>query len=171
MIVCAGAMEQFSFAKSIGIGLVQTAINLTKILIEQKPEEIVFIGSFGLYKDGKIGDIIQTSQACNIEISSLLNCSYSPLLSELAKGEIVINSSNYITTSEVLANTLFQRGVWGENMEVFSVFEVAKKFEIKAKAVLVATNYCNEFAHQDFIKNHKFAMNELIKYLENERII
>ena len=32
MIVCAGSVESFKFAVSIGIGLVESAINLTKIL-------------------------------------------------------------------------------------------------------------------------------------------
>ena len=33
LIVCAGEMESFQFATTIGIGMVEPAINLTKILL------------------------------------------------------------------------------------------------------------------------------------------
>ena len=36
LIVCAGAMESFEFATTIGIGMIEPAINLTKILLNLK---------------------------------------------------------------------------------------------------------------------------------------
>ena len=69
MYICAGEIEQFSFAKAVGIGLVDVAINLTKLCLEQKPQEIIFVGTAGSYGDKKIFDIIQTNSATHIYIS------------------------------------------------------------------------------------------------------
>jgi len=40
-------------------------------------------------------------------------------------------------------------------MEFFSILSVAKEFEIPVAGIFVITNYTNENAHEDFIKNHK----------------
>lgn len=37
-------------------------------------------------------------------------------------------------------------------MEAFSVLSVAKNLNIDAECILCATNFCNENAHEDFIK-------------------
>ncbi len=57
MFVCAGKSESFEFATPIGIGLVDSAINLTKICIEKSPDSIIFIGTAGSYGRLKIFDI------------------------------------------------------------------------------------------------------------------
>lgn len=49
LIVCAGKSENFSFAKSIGVGLVEASIGLSELVLAQKPEKIIFIGTCGLY--------------------------------------------------------------------------------------------------------------------------
>ena len=56
-------------------------------------------------------------------------------------------------------------------MEFFSVLSVAKEFEIPAFGIFVVTNYTDSNAHEDFVKNHKSAMEKLIKYLEEKNII
>lgn len=64
LIVCAGKNEDFSFAKSIGVGLVEASAGLCELLFKfnvlgagtNKPDRIIFIGTCGLYqKDGKKG--------------------------------------------------------------------------------------------------------------------
>ena len=55
MIICAGwKTENFPFAKAIGIGLIESAINLTRICLEFQPKELIFIGTCGLYERGEI---------------------------------------------------------------------------------------------------------------------
>jgi nucleoside phosphorylase len=39
-------------------------------------------------------------------------------------------------------------------MEFFSVLRIAQEFDIPAGGVFCVTNYCNEDAHADFLKNH-----------------
>ena len=144
-------------------------------ILNALPSEIIFIGSAGLYKDGEVFEIYESSVAANIEISSLEHKSYSPIESEIAsvvpRGTCKVNSSNFITTDRNLAHELFARGYFLENMEFFAVLKVAQKFQIPAYGIFVATNFCDENAHEDFIKNHEQAKKELEKYLKQKEII
>ena len=139
------------------------------------PSEIIYVGSAGLYKEGEIFEIYESSVAVNIEISSLENRSYSPIewkiASSVPRGTCKVNSSNFITTDQNLAHKLFARGYFLENMEFFAVLKVAQKFQIPAYGIFVATNFCDENAHADFLKNHEQAKKELEKYLKQREII
>ena len=152
----------------------KTSQNPDKIL-DALPSEIIFVGSAGLYKDGQIFEIYESSAAANIEISSLENKSYSPIEGEIAsvvpRGTCKVNSSNFITTDQNLAHELFARGYFLENMEFFAVLKVAQKFQIPAYGIFVATNFCSKNAHANFIKNHEQAKKELEKYLKQKEII
>ena len=59
MIVCAGDIEQFSFAVPIGVGLVNSAINLTRLCIMNPPEFLLFVGSAGSYGNKNIFDLVE----------------------------------------------------------------------------------------------------------------
>nr|WP_314468318.1 purine-nucleoside phosphorylase [uncultured Campylobacter sp.] len=152
----------------------KTSQNPDKIL-NALPSEIIFIGSAGLYKDGEVFEIYESSVAANIEISSLENKSYSPIEGEIAsvvpRGTCKVNSSNFITADQNLAHELFNRGYFLENMEFFAVLKVAQKFQIPAYGIFVATNFCDKNAHADFIKNHEQAKKELENYLKQKEII
>lgn len=169
MIFCAGSCEIFEFARPIGIGLVSSAINLTKhIIIDKNIKEIVFIGTCGLYKNGKILNIYESKNATNIEISKILKYSYSPIddISYVSRETNTVNSSNYITTNKYLAHQLFDIGLFMENMEFYSVAKVAQNFNLPFKGIFCATNFCNEYAHEDFKKNHKKAVEILNSYMK-----
>ena len=144
-------------------------------ILNALPSEIIFVGSAGLYKDGEVFKIYESSVAANIEISSLEHKSYSPIESEIAsvvpRGTCKVNSSNFITTDRNLAHELFDRGYFLENMEFFAVLKVAQKFQIPAYGIFVATNFCDKNAHADFIRNHEQAKKELEKYLKQKEII
>nr|WP_315059638.1 purine-nucleoside phosphorylase [uncultured Campylobacter sp.] len=144
-------------------------------ILNALPSEIIFVGSAGLYKDGEVFKVYESSAAANIEISSLENKSYSPIESKIAsvvpRGTCKVNSLNFITTDQNLAHKLFDRGYFLENMEFFAVLKVAQKFQIPAYGIFVATNFCDKNAHADFIKNHEQAKKELEKYLKQKEII
>ena len=177
MIVSAGKQESFSFTKAIGVGLVESAMNLTKICLFNRPEFILFIGSAGSYGNHNIFDIVESKNSSNIELSFLQNFAYTPIDNAvridtaLTNSEVIVNSSNYISTNQTLSKEFLQYNVELENMEFFSVLSVAKEFEIPAFGIFIVTNYTNANAHSDFIKNHKEAMNRLVKYLEDKNII
>jgi nucleoside phosphorylase len=177
MIVCAGKSESFSFATTIGVGLIESAMNLTRLCMFDKPDYIIFIGSAGSYADHEIFDIVESSSAANLELSFLENNSFTPIDNVLKceepkfKSDTIVNSSNYITTNEKLGKEYLQYGIAIENMEFYSVVKIAKEFEIDVKGIFVITNKTNQNAHQDFISNHNKAMDKLIDYLEEKKMI
>ncbi len=177
MIVSAGNNETFPFAIPIGVGLIDSAINLTRLCLFDKPNYILFIGSAGSYGKYNIFDIVESSTASNIEIGFLNDDCYTPIDNVLKseniklKNETIVNSSNYISTNFELSNQFNEFGIGIENMEFFSVVKVAKEFDIDVKGIFIVTNYTNESAHNDFVKNHNIAMDKLISYLEDRKII
>ena len=166
--------ERLNLIDSPVLKSAKSSQNPDKIL-SALPSEIIFIGSAGLYKDGEVFEIYESSVAANIEISSLENKSYSPIEGEIAsvvpRGTCKVNSSNFITADQNLAHELFNRGYFLENMEFFAVLKVAQKFQIPAYGIFVATNFCDKNAHADFIKNHEQAKKELENYLKQKEII
>lgn len=177
MIICAGRNETFPFAQPMGVGLVESAINLTRQCLFNKPDYLLFIGSAGSYGEHKIFDIIESKRASNIELAFLRDEAYTPLDNVLesenkfARNDTIINSSNYISTNEELTKKFNAYGVGAENMEFYSVLSVAKEFEIPVAGIFVITNFTNKNAHEDFMKNHKVAMEKLTNYLLEKNII
>ncbi len=79
MILCAGNNETFDFATPIGVGLIDSAMSLTRICLTQKPEFLLFVGSAGSYGEHKIHDIIESKTAANIELGFLDKNAYTPI--------------------------------------------------------------------------------------------
>lgn len=172
MIICAGNNETFDFATPIGVGLIESAMNLTRLCLFDKPEFLLFIGSAGSYGEANIFDIIESKTASNIELGFLNSDAYTPLdnvisANETNKKDIIVNSSNYISTNEELTKKFLKLGIGIENMEFFSVLKIAQEFGIPAGGVFCITNYTNKNAHEDFIKNHKEAKKLLSEHVKN----
>jgi nucleoside phosphorylase len=164
MIVCAGRNETFNFAHPIGVGLIESTINLTRLALFDKPDFLLFIGSAGSYGKHKIFDIVTSKTASNIELGFLDNKCYTPLENVISSEENqnvpretlnIVNSSNYITTNSVSSKKFLTLGLELENMEFFALLSVAKEFDIPVAGIFVVTNYCDTNAHKDFIKNHE----------------
>lgn len=173
MIICAGEKEQFPFAVPMGIGLIDVAMNLTQYCMVRRPEFILFVGTAGSYGKHKLFDIIESESAANIENSFFNAGSYSPInnmlvVDEDVSRETIVNSSNFITTDIRLGKAYLEKGIGLENMEFYAILKVAQKFRIPAGGIFIITNYCDEYAHQDFIKNHQEAMQRLTQYIEKQ---
>ncbi|MDY0326703.1 MAG: purine-nucleoside phosphorylase [Arcobacteraceae bacterium] len=177
MIISAGKQETFPFATPIGVGLIESAINLTRIALFDKPDFLVFVGSAGSYGNYKIFDIVESVTASNIELSLWQNFSYTPLDNVLrvdnikVNSNVIVNSSNYISTNQELCKNFTKNGIDIENMEFYSVLQVAKEFDIPCMGIFIVTNYCDQSAHKDFIANHSEAMDKLVVYLEEKKLI
>jgi nucleoside phosphorylase len=177
VILCAGRNESFKFAQPIGVGLVESALNLTRICLLDKPEDLLFIGSAGSYGEHKIFDIVESKRASNIELAFLNDDAYTPLdnvlesQNTLCKNDTIVNSSNYISTNKELCSNFKNYGAGIENMEFFSILQVAKEFEIPVAGIFIVTNYTDKNAHEDFVTNHKEAMEKLTMYLHEKNII
>lgn len=174
MILCAGNNETFSFAQPMGVGLIETAMNLTRLCLFDKPEFLLFVGSAGSYGAHKIFDIIESKTASNIELSFLSNDAYTPLDNVVStnsthKKDVIVNSSNYISTNKELTKKFLNLGIGLENMEFFAVLKVAQEFNIPAGGVFCITNYTNKNAHEEFMANHERAK-ELLSLHVKKRI-
>jgi len=170
MIICAGNNETFEFATPMGVGLIEMSINLTRLCLFDKPEFLLFVGSAGSYGRAKIFDIVESKTASNIELAFLSNDAYTPLDNVIStnieqKKELIVNSSNYISTNQELTKKFLDFNVGIENMEFFAVLKIAQEFNIPAGGVFCITNYTNKDAHKDFIKNHTKAKELLTKHI------
>ena len=171
MIICAGNNENFSFATPMGVGLIETAMNITRLCLFDKPEFLLFVGTAGSYGKNKIFDIVESKTAANIELGFLTNDAYTPLENVVStniteKKDVIVNSSNYISTNPELTKKFLNFGIGLENMEFFSVLKVAQEFNIPAGGVFCITNYTNKEDHNDFVKNHKKAKELLEKHVQ-----
>ncbi len=171
MIICAGNNETFPFAQPTGVGLIETAMHLTRLCLFDKPEFLLFVGSAGSYGNHNIFDIVESKTASNIELAFLNNDAYTPLDNVIStnttnKKEVIVNSSNYISTCQELTKKFLKLGVEIENMEFFAVLKVAEEFDIPAGGVFCITNYTNKDAHSDFLKNHAKAKELLSRHVE-----
>jgi len=171
MIICAGNNETFDFATPTGVGLIETAMNVTRLCLFDKPEFLLFVGTAGSYGEKKIFDIVESKTAANIELAFLQNKAYTPLDNVVSTNiagtkEVIVNSSNYITTDPELAKGFLRLGVGIENMEFFAVLRIAQEFGIPAGGVFCVTNACNADAHRDFLANHEKAKALLSKHVK-----
>jgi nucleoside phosphorylase len=184
MILCAGNGETFPFALPIGVGMCESAVNLTRTVLMNVPEFLLFVGSAGSYGSYGIFDIVESKAASQIELSYLMKKSYTPLqnnvivsdenvsretpLAKLANADrpVIVNSSNYITTDPEWAGRFNRLGIGLENMEFYAVMQVAQQFNIPCGGVFVVTNYCDERAHEDFLAHHREAMARLTDHLK-----
>ncbi|MBN2824896.1 MAG: purine-nucleoside phosphorylase [Campylobacterales bacterium] len=171
MIICAGNNESFDFATPVGVGMIDAAINLTRICLMNPPEFILFVGTAGSYGEKEIFDIIESKSATHIENSFFNAGAYTPIdnvisTAEDMESEVLVNSSNYITTDRTLARNYLAHNIGIENMEFFAIAKVAKEFDIPMGGVFIVTNYCNANAHEDFKANHAQAMRKLSEYMK-----
>ena len=176
MIVCAGNNETFEFAIPIGVGLIDSAINLTELIIKERPDSLLFVGSAGSYGTYEPFDIVESTSAANIEHGFIKKSAYTPIDNNIKhyhdnvsrETSIMINCSNYITSDSDVAKEMQEMDLELENMEFFSILKVAQHFNIPAYGIFIVTNYCDEDAHQQFIKNHNKAKALLTEYIKEK---
>jgi len=176
IVISSGNNEVFDFAIPVGVGLINSAINLTRICLFDKPDFLIFVGTAGSYGRKKIFDIIESKSASNIENCFVEKKCYTPLdnVISFAKDvsrETIVNSSNYITTDEEKAKKYLKLNIEIENMEFYSIMSVAKEFEIPTFGIFTVTNYCHKEAHKEYLSNIKKAKELLIEYLTQKNII
>lgn len=188
MFVCAGRGEEFEFAQSIGVGLIESAISLTQICRVNSPKSLVFVGSAGSYDFSlPLLDLYLSEEAFQIESSFVFSKSYTPIamhekISSCVSCETIekirfsplsqaiVNSSNYITIDPLMAQEMRIKGILLENMEFFSVMSVARRFEIPAIGIFCVSNYCSPSAHEEFLKNRKEAIERLDAFIRDQII-
>lgn len=185
MFICARG-ENIGFAKEIGVGIVESSIELTALILRENPQFLLFLGSAGAYnKEIALFDIFISNSATQIESSFSKDESYTPLDNKIeivsyetlqnqgadssvdssvnlnaildSHNFAIVNSSNYICTDEIFAGKMSRAGIVLENMEFFAILKTADYFKIPALGIFCVTNYCDKNAHNDFLANHKEA--------------
>ncbi|ANV98160.1 purine-nucleoside phosphorylase [Helicobacter enhydrae] len=185
MFVCAGNGEEFEFAQSIGVGLVESAIHLSKLCTSQQIDGLIFLGSAGSYdQEIPLLELFVSTHATQIDSSFLRGESYTPIPQEIKNLEnvsyetirailslnlpqAIVNSSNYISTDSVYASAMKERGILLENMEFFSVLAVARRLALPALGVFCVSNYCGSKAHQEFVSNRIEVIRRLKVAIQN----
>jgi len=173
MIICAGDIEQFDFATPIGVGLVNAAINLTRLCMINPPEFLLFVGTAGSYGKKNIFDIVESKTASNIENSFFTHNTYTPIDNLISTAndvsrETIINSSNYITVDPKVAKYYLEKNIGLENMEFYSVMNTAEAFGIPAGGIFIVTNYCDQEAHKTFLLNHQEAKERIAQFVHTK---
>ena len=133
MFICVGSSEDFSFAKSVGVGLVDSAIGLSVICLQHAPSHIVFVASAGSYDSSvNIGDVFYSFCATQIEMSFLQNLSYTPIDNAISSEDsIAIKNSNKDSAKDSsVSHETFPR----------SIFGVSRSFEVP-HVVVNSSNY------------------------------
>ncbi|MFC3847190.1 purine-nucleoside phosphorylase [Helicobacter baculiformis] len=177
MLVCAGSLENFKEAKSIGMGLIQSAISLTRLCLLESPTELIFVGSAGAYDPTlPLLSLYKSAQGYQIEHSFTYAQSYTPLENSLSVQSallerinlpcVKVNSSNYIHTDTAFAKQMLSAGIALENMEFFAVLSVAQMFNIPSMGVFCLTNYVGPHAHQEFLEHCQQAKTRLSAWMQ-----
>lgn len=94
MFICVGNNESFEFARSVGMGLVDSAVGLTRLILHYAPREIIFVGSAGSYEyfegvDSKLESSLESSLDSVACLDSNLNAKNLD-----SKGSVFIDSKN-----------------------------------------------------------------------------
>jgi nucleoside phosphorylase len=79
MLISSGNKEILQGVHPMGIGLIETSINLSRVCLFNKPDFLLFFGSAGSYGEHKVFDIIESSSSSNVELSFLQDNSYTPI--------------------------------------------------------------------------------------------
>lgn len=174
MIVCAGRSELLKGALPVGVGLCEVVKNLTQIIMEKSPKKLHFVGSAGSYGKYAPFDVVESCRAAQVDVSYLLDYTYTPLTKMIQNNvscetNIIVNSSNYITKDKDMATQFLKMGYDLENMEFYAVIYLANEFSIEAMGTFVVTNYCDENAHEDYMRHHKKA-NKIMERIIEEKI-
>lgn len=185
MIVCAGRNEIIAYATPIGVGLVEASMGLMRICLREYIESLVFVGSAGSYSyELPLLSLCISTRATQIESSFVSGDSYTPLDNCIENNvsqetfrvkyrylrDVVVNSSNYITTDSRICAAMCGAGIMLENMEFFAILRVAQEFNIPAYGVFCITNYCDANAQKDFMANHTLAKKALENFLQVQKL-
>lgn len=190
MFICAGGIESFSFAKSVGVGLINSAISLTSICLKEKVDNIIFLGSAGSYDlNAKIGEIFYSFSSFQIETSFIDSLSYTPLENQIDMTSFLIsnessfkefdvksldiklakiNSSNYITSTSKYNDSFLNAGILLENMEFFSILSVAREFKIPCVGIFCISNIVGESSHKQYLQNKTLVLDNLKDFVASK---
>lgn len=169
--------------RSCGVGLIDSAINTSKILNNKNYDGVIFIGSSGTSnKKINLLDIV-VSKEVFLASPTKTTASYIPKILKnkftatkdwlkLAESTSLHASQSFyspieITKSKSLANIFLKKYAAScENLELFSIAATASCYNVKWIAISCITNYIGKESHTQWLKNKKNAARLSSKFLE-----
>lgn len=156
--------------ETLGIGYLEAALNLEKILQENREiEAVIFLGTAGAYSQIlQIGELVEIKSVALLNRGEVLGQSYHPkkyqrfqshAKHKFAKDLALVDclSSLEITSDEKFSQQVTEfydeASPLVENMELYGVAKVCCDHDIPWSAVLGISNYTNQNAHQDWQVN------------------
>lgn len=164
---CSLGRRHFVIKKNIaylaaGIGPVAATFGLTHFLEDYRPEKIIGIGTAGVIRKFKIGEIVVGKKVFN---GSSLPLSLDPS-SQRERGKfphVNIFAPQEVSRTEEQRVQLEQSGYDVENLEAYAFAFVAKKFRIPFVSLLGLTNFVGPKGHKEWKKNEQKVMYKLAK--------
>lgn len=119
-----------------GVGLVESAVSMAKIIESMRPEAVVLCGIAGAYSDTlKVGDVVAVSEERCSTLPAHYHKSYSATL-KLSLPEVVSNS--------VMAVGAAADGAQIENMEGAAVFALCAAHGVPCAEIRAISNYTTD---------------------------
>lgn len=166
--------------KTLGIGYLEAALQLNKILQAKHYSRIMFLGTAGAYsQELAISEIVNVSSVALLKSLTIQEQAYIPQeydLYESARvvGEGLIKNADCLSSLEITKSSGLSKKIIEhykpkiplvENMELYGVAKVASEHGIPWSAFLGITNYTNANAHEEWKTNHEDVSEKLGKTL------
>lgn len=119
-----------------GVGAVETALSVAKIIESKRPEAVVLCGIAGAYdKTLKVGDVVSVVTENTASLPAIYRKSYSATL-ELPLPEVASNT--------VMAVGAEAAGAVVENMEGAALFALCNHYGVKCAQIRAISNYTDD---------------------------
>jgi len=161
----------FWHAACTGIGAIESAISVTRLIAEYEPERVLFIGTCGaLDHTLSVGDIQCVEKVISTSVEELKGKAYKPSLEitewnanyKLPFRGAIVASTPAITKSESGA-LLLGKIAQVEHLEISGVFAACHRAKVPVGAVLVVANRVGPGAHEEWLANNERVSKELVK--------
>lgn len=119
-----------------GVGAVEAALSMAKIIESKRPEAVVLCGIAGAYdKTLKVGDVVSVVTENTASLPAIYRKSYSATL-ELPLPEV--------TSNTVMAVGAEAAGAAVENMEGAALFALCNHYGVKCAQIRAISNYTDD---------------------------
>lgn len=181
-----------------GIGNIAAALNLQERILRaaRPPDECIFVGSAGIYPSAVVGDLLPAQfgfsrNFANYEIAVLEGRGKIPdlmearirtdpgplgraLIAALSLPEGQVNSPDSLTMTPTGPDSeRVYRSLDFENMEVFGLASVARRYDLPFCAVFALTNKVGPDGSREWARSHKelglLLQNDIIRALDAEQ--
>lgn len=156
-----------------GVGALAAAATTARLLAEERPERVLFLGTCGTYDDRlAVGDFISASRVTAISLDELEARAYRPSIeiSHWQAGWTLPFQGHTVAITPAITQTeagarLLAAVATAEHLELAGVFEACRSADIPVAAALVVVNRVGPNAHAEWKANHSEGSRRLMEAL------